>query len=125
MRPSPSGTTPAAEASRPAVETAPTPITAVAESRGATDALGLSLPLDPMSPGGVDPVAQATIAANALMERTPFTIDNPGDDDDVDDDDVDDDESDESGETGYESEDDVLDEVRLFFCRCFAETHFD
>ena len=53
------------------------------------------------SPTGFDPLAQATNAANALMERTPFAIDDAGDDDDDEDD---------EGESG---QDDVLDEVRL------------
>jgi hypothetical protein len=83
--------------------------------RGAVDTLGhgLSLPPDPLSPGGVDPIAQATIAAHALMERTPFAIDDAGDEDESDDDDSDEDED----ETEYE--DDVLDEVRFFFLFCF------
>ena len=111
MRPAPSGASPAAEATRPTgEETPPTVTTEESRGAGATDAHRLPLPPDPLSPGGVDPLAQATIAANALMERTPFAIDDAGDDDDDDDDD----ESDESeGETEYE--DDVLDEVRFLF----------
>ena len=111
MRPAPSGASPAAEATRPAGEETPPTVT-TEESRGAAaaDSHRLTLPPDPLSPGGVDPLAQATIAANALMERTPFAIDDAGDEDDDDDDD----ESDES-EGGTEYEDDVLDEVHFFF----------
>ena len=60
-------------------------------------------PVYPNSPAGLDPLAQATHAANALMERTPFAIDDVGDDDE------DDDDEEES------EQDDVLDEVR-FVC---------
>jgi hypothetical protein len=57
--------------------------------------------LIPKSPAGFDPLSQATNAvANALMERTPFAIDDAGDDED---------EEDEEEET---EQDDVLDEVR-------------
>jgi hypothetical protein len=60
--------------------------------------------LNPTSPTGLDPLAQATnVVANALMERTPFAIDDAGDDDD------DDDDEEES------EQDDVLDEVRFFW----------
>jgi TBC1 domain family member 8/9 len=64
--------------------------------------------LIPVSPMGLDPLAQATnVVANALMERTPFAIDDAGDEDDEDEDEE-------------ESEqDDVLDEVR------FGVGHFD
>lgn len=84
--------------------------------RGAVDTLGHGhvLPPDPLSPGGLDPIAQATIAANALMERTPFAIDDAGDEDEDEDDESDEDEDEET-----EYEDDVLDEVRfvvLLFC---------
>jgi TBC1 domain family member 8/9 len=59
--------------------------------------------LSPTSPAGIDPLAQATnLVANAFMERTPFAIDDAGDDDE------DEDEEEES------EPDDVLDEV-LFF----------
>jgi hypothetical protein len=60
-------------------------------------------PVYPNSPAGLDPLAQATHAANALMERTPFAIDDAGDDDE------DEDDEEES------EQDDVLDEVR-FVC---------
>jgi hypothetical protein len=54
------------------------------------------------SPAGFDPLAQATNAvANAFMERTPFAIDDAGDEDE------DEDEEEEAGQ------DDVLDEVRF------------
>ncbi|KAH9175935.1 TBC-domain-containing protein [Lactarius sanguifluus] len=96
MRAPPLGATSAAETS-----------TAV-ESRASTDA-HKPLPPDPTSPAGIDPLAQATIAANALMERTPFAIDGPGDDDDDDDDE----DEDEDEETEYDDED-VLDEVDAF-----------
>jgi hypothetical protein len=111
MRPSSSGTTSAAETSS---------TTTTEESRDLADTHKLPLPLDPMSPGGVDPLAQATIAANALMERTPFAIDGPGDDDD-DDDDEDDEEEDEEAEY----DDDVLDEVRLIFAFLEGGTRAD
>ena len=96
IRPSSSGTTPAVSLQ-------------AAEKTDATTTEPKPLPLlpDPTSPGGVDPLAQATIAAHALMERTPFAIDGPGDDDDDDDDDEDEDEED-----GEAYDDDVLDEVR-------------
>jgi len=59
--------------------------------------------LIPVSPMGLDPLAQATnVVANALMERTPFAIDDAGDEDD------DDDDEEES------EQDDVLDEVDAF-----------
>lgn len=79
--------------------------------RGAVDTLGHGhvLPPDPLSPGGLDPIAQATIAANALMERTPFAIDDAGDEDEDEDDESDEDEDEET-----EYEDDVLDEVDAF-----------
>jgi hypothetical protein len=101
-----SGTTSAASGTAEETEEEKAAVTA---PRGAADTLGhgLALPTDPLSPGGVDPIAQATIAANALMERTPFAIDDAGDEDESDDD-----ESDES-EDETEYEDDVLDEVRL------------
>ncbi len=54
------------------------------------------------SPAGLDPLAQATNAvANAFLERTPFAIDDAGDEDE------DEDEEEEAGQ------DDVLDEVRF------------
>ncbi|KAI0306008.1 TBC-domain-containing protein [Multifurca ochricompacta] len=59
--------------------------------------------LNPISPAGFDPLVQATNAANALMERTPFAIDDAGDDDE------DEDEDEEETE-----DDDVLDEVDAF-----------
>ena len=92
-----------------------------AAPRGAADLLGHghTLPPDPLSPGGVDPLAQATIAANSLMERTPFAIDDAGDDDDSDDDESEDDEDEDT-----EYEDDVLDEVRCFFAVSWR-TRFD
>jgi len=74
------------------------------------------------SPAGLDPLAQATnVVVNAFMERTPFAIDDAGDEDE------DEDEEEEAGQ------DDVLDEVRfasrfcgpLFFFslfRAFAES---
>ncbi len=62
--------------------------------------------LSPTSPAGIDPLAQATnVVANAFMERTPFAIDDAGDDDE-----------DEDDEEEAE-QDDVLDEVRFRFCR--------
>lgn len=100
MRPAPSGTAAAA------AETTPT-AAAAAESRAPADT-HKPLPLDPTSPAGIDPLAQATIAANALMERTHFAIDDAGDEDDEDDDE---DEDDEDGEAEYD--DGVLDEVRF------------
>ncbi|KAH9072261.1 TBC-domain-containing protein [Lactarius deliciosus] len=103
MRAPPLGTTSAAEG-RGAAET-----TTAIESRPSPDA-HKPLPPDPTSPADIDPLAQATIAANALMERTPFAIDGPGDEDDDDDDDED---EDEDGETEYD-DDDVLDEVDAF-----------
>jgi hypothetical protein len=91
---------------------------ATAESSGAgaslllptvADAENSSLTLNPTSPIGLDPLAQATnVVANALMERTPFAIDDAGDDDD-------DDEDEEETE-----QDDVLDEVRFFLCWRFG-----
>jgi hypothetical protein len=95
--PSSSGTTSAAQ----------TLTTTTTESYDPADAHRLPLPPDPMSPGDVDPLAQAAIAANALMERTPFAIDDAGDDDDDDDDDDEEEEDEEE-----EDDDDVLDEVR-------------
>jgi len=63
------------------------------------------LPVDPTSPGVLDPLAQVTnVVANAFMERTPFAIDDAGDEDE-------DDEEDDVEEAG---EDDVLDEVDAF-----------
>jgi TBC1 domain family member 8/9 len=59
--------------------------------------------LYPTSPAGFDPLAQATNAAYALMERTPFAIDDAGDDDEDEDDE------------GESVQDDVLDEV-CFLC---------
>jgi TBC1 domain family member 8/9 len=60
--------------------------------------------LSPTSPAALDPLAQATnVVANAFLERTPFAIDDAGDDDD-DEDDEDEDE---------DEQDDVLDEVRF------------
>ena len=62
--------------------------------------------LSPTSPAGIDPLAQATnVVANAFLERTPFAIDDAGDDDDEDEDEEE------------EEQDDVLDEVRCFFLR--------
>jgi len=59
--------------------------------------------LSPTSPAGIDPLAQVTnVVANAFLERTPFAIDDAGDD-----------ESDEDDEE-EEEQDDVLDEVRSF-----------
>ena len=109
MRPSPSETTPAA--SGPPVETA-------TETLGSSHARSSPLSLDPTPPGGVDPLAQATIAAHALMERIHFAIDDAGDEDD-DEDDEDEDEDD--GEAEYD--DGVLDEVRfqLFFAGTRAD----
>jgi len=72
--------------------------TAAAETTAASRASG-ALP----SPAGLDPLAQATNAvANAFMERTPFAIDDAGDEDE------DEDEEEEAGQ------DDVLDEVDAF-----------
>jgi TBC1 domain family member 8/9 len=79
-------------------------VTAVASTATAATTLlpdAEKSPIYPTSPAGFDPLAQATNAANALMERTPFAIDDAGDDDDDEDD---------EGESG---QDDVLDEVRL------------
>ncbi|KAF8269656.1 TBC-domain-containing protein [Lactarius quietus] len=106
MRTSSSGTASIAESSHPEVETEKAAEKA-AEALGAADT---HLPLDPMSPGGVDPITQATIAANALMERTHFAIDDAGDESDDDDDD----ESDESDEESEYEDVDVLDEVDAF-----------
>jgi len=78
----------------------------VAETASRATAAGGLLPsvdgdLNPTSPTGLDPLSQATNAvANALMERTPFAIDDAGDDED---------DEDEEEET---EQDDVLDEVR-------------
>jgi hypothetical protein len=59
--------------------------------------------LSPTSPAGIDPLAQATnVVANAFMERTPFAIDDAGDDDEDED------------EEEEEEQDDVLDEVDAF-----------
>jgi hypothetical protein len=60
-------------------------------------------------------LAQATIAANALMERTPFAIDDAGDEDDDDDDD----ESDEDEEE-TEYEDDVWMRCVFVIIFCFG-----
>jgi len=74
----------------------------------ATAAAGGLLPsadtdLNPTSPTGLDPLSQATNAvAHAFMERTPFAIDDAGDEED------DDDDEEES------EQDDVLDEVDAF-----------
>ena len=116
MRSSSSGTTSAASGTAEETEKEEE-----AAPRGAADLLGHghTLPPDPLSPGGVDPLAQATIAANSLMERTPFAIDDAGDDDDSDDDES---EDDEDQDTEYE--DDVLDEVRCFFAVSWR-TRFD
>ncbi len=63
--------------------------------------------LSPTSPAGFDPLAQATnLVANAFMERTPFAIDDAGDDDEDED------------EEEEEEQDDVLDEVRFSFLTC-------
>ncbi|KAI0272423.1 rab-GTPase-TBC domain-containing protein [Gloeopeniophorella convolvens] len=59
-------------------------------------------PADLVSSPVFDPLAQATSAAHALMERTPFAIDDAGDED-----------SDEDSEE-EEEPDDVLDEVDAF-----------
>ena len=65
--------------------------------------------LNPTSPTGLDPLSQATnVVANALMERTPFAIDDAGDDEDEDED-----------EEESEQDDDVLDEVRSVLPFCF------
>ena len=65
--------------------------------------------LNPTSPTGLDPLSQATnVVANALMERTPFAIDDAGDDEDEDED-----------EEESEQDDDVLDEVRPVLPFCF------
>ncbi|KAH9975804.1 rab-GTPase-TBC domain-containing protein [Lactifluus volemus] len=80
-------------------------VTAVASTATAATTLlpdAEKSPIYPTSPAGFDPLAQATNAANALMERTPFAIDDAGDDDDDEDD---------EGESG---QDDVLDEVDAF-----------
>jgi hypothetical protein len=65
-------------------------------------------PVNPISPAGFDPLAQATnVVANAFLERTPFAIDDAGDDDE-----------DEDDEEEVE-DDDVLDEVGRLFCLDF------
>ena len=67
--------------------------------------------LSPTSPAALDPLAQATnVVANAFLERTPFAIDDAGDDDD-DEDDEDEDE---------DEQDDVLDEVRFIALVLFS-----
>jgi TBC1 domain family member 8/9 len=77
------------------------------------DAENLTLALNPTSPIGLDPLAQATnVVANALMERTPFAIDDAGDEDDEDEDEE---------ET---EQDDVLDEVRLFYVGALGASLF-
>ena len=65
--------------------------------------------LSPTSPAGIDPLAQATnVVANAFLERTPFAIDDAGDDDEDED------------EESEDEEDDVLDEVRFRFSVLFS-----
>jgi TBC1 domain family member 8/9 len=62
-------------------------------------------PLTP-SPFDVSPLARATAAAAAVMERQAFAIDEAGDDDDLDDSEL--------GELGGEDDEKVMDEVDAF-----------